>query len=117
MKKEIKNLIRNWSYVFSIFWEIDKKSTFIFCLIIVIYGFVPFTQAYLTKLFLEYLQIDKEVNPNIIIIITMIFIGRYLLTFIFDFLYYEINAEYLEYILRYRIENEISLSMTYALLK
>lgn len=87
----------------------DRKTTTLFYMTAVISAFVPVASAYFLKLLIDYLQLTQKSLPTTIpVIIAVVLAARYLVTFIDSIVYWGINQNYLDYIFRYELQNEIT---------
>ena len=88
----------------------DRRLVFWFYATAGIGALMPLTASIILKLLIDHLQIAQEtLQPTIPVVLAVILAARYLVTFLEDLIYYGINQSYLDYIFRYKLQNEITL--------
>src|SRR3989344_1923227 len=105
----IKQIAKNTGRLFSLAWNMDKKTTTLYYLTAAIGAFVPLASAYVLKLLIDYLQLTQNsITTTIPVIIAVVLAARYLVTFLDGIVYWGINQSYLDYVFRYKLQNEIT---------
>ncbi len=88
----------------------DARLTFLYYFTAAIGALAPIAGSYVLKLLIDYLQINQgSILPTVPLVIVMILAGRYLVTFLESVIYRGVNQSYLDYVFRYKLQNDISL--------
>lgn len=96
----------------------DRKITVLYYLTAAIGALVPLASSYLLKLLIDHLQLAQQsLLPTIPIIILVVLASRYVVTLAESVLYYGVNQSYLDYIFRYKLQNEITLQFHHKIQK
>ena len=105
----MKQISTNTKRLFKLAWQMDKRVTTLFYLTAAIGAFVPLASAYALKLLIDHLQIiQNSLETTIPVIIAVVLAGKYLVTFLDGIVYWGINKSYLDYVFRYKLQNEIA---------
>lgn len=105
----IKQIIKNTRRLFSLAWKMDRKITVLYYFTAAIGALVPLASAYVLKLLIDYLQIaQNSFVTTIPVIIAVVLAAQYLVTFLDSIVYWGINQSYLDYVFRYKLQNEIT---------
>src|SRR3972149_3328695 len=105
----LKQISTNTKRLFKLAWQMDKRVTTLFHLTAAIGAFVPLASAYALKLLIDHLQIiQNSLETTIPVIIAVVLAGKYLVTFLDGIVYWGINKSYLDYVFRYKLQNEIA---------
>jgi len=105
----LKQISTNTKRLFKLAWQMDKRVTTLFYLTAAIGAFVPLASAYALKLLIDHLQIiQNSLETTIPVIIAVVLAGKYLVTFLDGIVYWGINKSYLDYVFRYKLQNEIA---------
>ncbi len=105
----IQQIIKNAKSLLWLAWEMDKKVTLLYYFTAAIGGFIPLASAYALKLLVDYLQItQKSFSTTIPVILVVLLAARYLVIFLNSIVYWGINQSYLDYVFRYKLQNEIT---------
>ncbi len=87
----------------------DRKLTTLYYFTAAIGALVPLASAYVLKLLIDYLQIaQNSLITTVPVIIAVVLAARYLVTFLDGIVYWGINQSYLDYVFRYKLQNEIT---------
>lgn len=105
----IKQIAKNTRRLFNLAWRMDRKITTLYYFTAAIGALVPLASAYVLKLLIDYLQIaQNSFVTTVPVIIAVVLAARYLVTFLDGIVYWGINQSYLDYVFRYKLQNEIS---------
>ena len=105
----IRQIAKNTRRLFSFAWKMDRRTTMLFYLTAAIGALVPLISAYLLKLLIDYLQVTQNsFVATVPVIIAVVLATRYLVASLDGIVYYGINQNYLDYIFRYKLQNEIT---------
>ncbi|MCT4612343.1 MAG: ABC transporter ATP-binding protein/permease [Clostridia bacterium] len=105
MMKNIKDTSKSLVKVLKIMWSADKKSSIKYYLVLVLKIMLPITLSYLLKNFVDYLTFNNgKLNLNYAIM----FLGSiYLFSSINKYMYSIYYKQYLDYIIRNKVQNEV----------
>ena len=107
--KTLKEIARNTRRMFALAWQTDARITFLYYLSSSVGAMVPLAIAWILKILIDALQTTQQLhNPSIPIIVVIVLAARYLITFADGIIYYGFNQSYLDYLFRYKLQNEIS---------
>lgn len=112
LKKKIsfQDLFKSSQVLFKIAWQTDKRTVFLFFLTAFLGGLVALATSWVLKLLIDQLQAEqREALTTIPMIIVFTLVARYVVTLAADLLYQTYQINYLDYILRYKLQNAISL--------
>jgi len=105
----IKQITKNTRRLFNLAWKMDRKLTTLYYFTAAIGALVPLASAYVLKLLIDYLQIaQNSLITTVPVIIAVVLAARYLVTFLDGIVYWGINQSYLDYVFRYKLQNEIT---------
>jgi ATP-binding cassette, subfamily B, bacterial len=105
----IKQIAKNTRRLFQLAWRMDRKITTLYYFTAAIGALAPLGSAYVLKLLIDYLQIaQNSLITTIPVIIAVVLAARYLVTFLDGIVYWGINQSYLDYVFRYKLQNEIT---------
>src|SRR3989344_1864107 len=105
----IKQITKNIKRLFKLAWRMDRKITTLYYLTAGVGALVPLASAYAGKLLIDYLQITQNSFATTIPVnITIVLAARYLVTFLDGIVYWGINQSYLDYVFRYKLQNEVT---------
>src|SRR3989338_6299462 len=103
----LKQISTNTKRLFKLAWQMDKRVTTLFYLTAAIGAFVPLASAYALPILIDHLQIiQNSLETTIPVIIAVVLAGKYLVTFLDGIVYWGINKSYLDYVFRYKLQNE-----------
>ena len=106
----MKQLAENTKRLLKLAWETDRKTTFLYYLTAAIGALTPLASAYVLKLLIDNLQlVQNSLIVTIPVIITVVLASRYLISFSDGIIYWGINQSYLDYVFRYKLQNEVTL--------
>ena len=110
IKTIVSEIHSNLRKLLKIAWKMDKRITFLYYATAAIGALVPVTASIVLKLLIDNLQISQQsVAPAVSIIVVFILASIYLVSLIEDLVYWNFNQSYLDYLFRYKLQNEISL--------
>jgi len=108
----LKKLFRNIGLLFKLALKMDRKTTVLFFLTEAAAAFVPLASAYALKIMIDNLQITLPSQSAAVVAIPLIVIGalaaQYLINLANSLVFYTFNQSYLDYILRYKLQNEVT---------
>src|SRR3989344_3534524 len=105
----LRQIAKNTKRLFGLAWKMDRRLTTLYYLTTAIGALFPLASAYVLKLLIDYLQVSQNsFNTTVPIIIVVVLAGRYLATFLDSIIYSGINNSYLDYVFRYKLQNEIT---------
>jgi ATP-binding cassette, subfamily B, bacterial len=105
----IKQIAKNTRRLFQLAWRMDRKITTLYYFTAAIGALAPLASAYVLKLLIDYLQIaQNSLITTIPVIIAVVLAARYSVTFLDGIVYWGINQSYLDYVFRYKLQNEIT---------
>ena len=108
--RAIGQIIQNTQRLLGLAWRMDRRITTLYYLTAVVGAIVPVASAYALKLLIDHLQIaQNSLVETIPVIIAVVLAARYLVFFLDNAVYWGINKSYLDYVFRYKLQNEISL--------
>ena len=106
----IKQIAENTKRLFKLAWGMDRKTTILYYFTAAIGALIPLASAYVLKLLIDHIQLaQNSFSTTIPIVITVVLAARYLVTFLDGIVYWGINQSYLDYIFRYKLQNEVTL--------
>lgn len=105
----IRQVAKNTKRLFSLAWKMDRRLTTLYYLTTAVGALFPLASAYVLKLLIDYLQVTQNsFTTTVPIIIVVVLAGKYLATFLDSIIYSGINNSYLDYVFRYKLQNEIT---------
>lgn len=105
----IRQVTKNLRRLLYFAWKTDPVITSLYYLTTIIGALVPLSSAYVLKLLIDHLQIaERSFALTIPVVVAVLLAARYLVTFLENIVYYGINGSYLDYIFRYKLQNEIT---------
>lgn len=106
----IKQIAQNTKRLFILAWETDRKITALYYLTAAIGALAPLTSAYILKLLIDHLQFaQNSLITTVPVVIAVVLAGKYIISFLDGIVYWGINQSYLDYIFRYKLQNEVTL--------
>jgi ABC-type multidrug transport system fused ATPase/permease subunit len=94
-------------------WEMDKATTLLFYLTGIIGAIIPILIAFLYQYLIDELVVVEQEGLQVIPIAVISLLGlRYLLRIFEDFLLWSYNRGYLDYLLRYKLQNKINIEFS-----
>ena len=106
----LKQIGKNAQLLFSFAWAMDSKLTALYYLTAALGALAPLAASYVLKLLIDYLQqAQNSFTTTVPVIIAVTLAARYLVTFLDGIVYWGINQSYLDYVFRYKLQNEITL--------
>jgi len=106
----IKRILRGAKKLLNLAWQMDKKITILYYFSAAIGALVPLAASIIFKLLIDYLQAAQSANlVTVPIIITFSLSSWYLVTLIENLVYFGYNQDYLDFLFRYKLQNEITL--------
>lgn len=101
---------RNTRKMLSLAWQMDKRITALYYLTAGIGALIPLAASYVVKLLIDNLQSAQAgITPKIPLIVIFVLAARYLVTLIENIVYWGYNQTYLDYLFRYKLQNQITL--------
>lgn len=105
----IKEMLKDTQFLFRIGWEADKATLSLYYVTAVLGGLITLGTSWILKILIDKLQVAQaEALTTIPLIITFTLVARYLVTFIQDLFYHTYHFSYLDYVLRYHLQNAIT---------
>lgn len=105
----MRQITENTKRLFGLAWKMDKKTTTLYYFTAAVGALVPLASAYVLKLLIDYLQFEQgSLITTVPVIIAVVLAARYLVTFLDGIIYWGINQSYLDYVFRYKLQNEIT---------
>jgi len=99
----LRRLARNTRHLFAFAWRMDKTITILYNLTAAASALTPLAASYVLKLLIDHLQ-----QPTVPVIVAVVLAARYLVGFLDGLIYWSVNQNYLDYIFRYKLQNEIT---------
>lgn len=91
-------------------WAMDKRITFLYYFTAAVGALIPIGVNFLLKLLIDHLQLAQaSIIPTVSLILVFVLTARYLVSLVGDLVYWSYNQSYLDYIFRYKLQNEITL--------
>lgn len=91
-------------------WQMDKRITTLYYLTAGICALIPLAASYAVKLLIDYLQAAQAgITTTIPLIVVFALAARYIVTLIENIVYWGYNQTYLDYLFRYKLQNEVTL--------
>jgi len=104
------DVFRNICKMLALAWEIDKKITAQYYLTAAIGALIPLAASYVVKLLIDNLQrAQSGVMPVVPLIVICVLAARYLVTLTENIIYWGYNQTYLDYLFRYKLQNQFTL--------
>lgn len=105
----IKQIAKNIGRLLRLAWQMDPKTTALFYLTATVNALVPLAAAYVLKLLIDHLQLAQNAFATTVpVIVVVVLAARYLVAFLDSVVYAGINQSYLDYVFRYKLQNEIT---------
>ncbi|MDP2669073.1 MAG: ABC transporter ATP-binding protein [bacterium] len=105
----LKQISKNIYRLFELAWKMDRKTTVLYYLTASIGALIPLASSYMLKLLIDYLQLaQKTLLPTVPVIIIVVIAARYFVTLFEGVVYWGINQSYLDYIFRYKLQNDVA---------
>lgn len=104
----IREVARNTRRLFGVALEADKTVTILYYITAFVGALTPLASAFVFKLLIDYLQASQSFVLGVPSILIMIVASVYVVNLIENIIYWGINVSYLDYILRYRLQNEFT---------
>ena len=90
-------------------WKMDAKVTFLYNLTAALSALSPLAASFVLKLLIDHLQqAQHSLAPTVPVILAVVLAARYLVGFLDGLIYWSLNQNYLDYIFRYKLQNEIT---------
>lgn len=106
----IKQIAKNTKRLFKLAWETDRRITILYYFTAAIGALTPLASAYILKLLIDHLQFAQNSLITVVpVIIVLALAARYIVSFLDGIIYWGINQSYLDYIFRYKLQNEVTL--------
>lgn len=106
----LKHLLTNLKKMLAVAWQMDKKITALYYFTAAIGALVPLAASFVLKLLIDHLQTAQTAALNTIpLIIIFVLASRYLITLVENLVYWGYNQTYLDYLFRYKLQNEVTL--------
>lgn len=105
----IQQVARSTRRLFQIAVETDLVVTVLYYLTAGIGALIPLASAFVFKLLIDHLQTEQGLAFSTPLVVVAILASFYVVTFIESIVFWAINISYLDYILRYRLQNEITI--------
>jgi len=106
----LKQILINSKKLFGLAYRTDKKLLILYLITTVIGALVPLGFSLIYKLLLDSLEFSHDASlSSIPFIIIALLAGQYLIGLANSLIFWAFNQTYLDYILRYKLQNEITL--------
>jgi len=106
----LKQMAGNTRKLLNLAWNMDKKITILYYSTAAIGALVPLATSFASKFLIDQLQISQTSVVNTIpFILIFILATRYLITLFESVIYGSYNQTYLDYLFRYKLQNEVTL--------
>jgi ATP-binding cassette, subfamily B, bacterial len=106
----LTQIAKNTVRLFNLAWSMDRRITTLYYLTAAIGALVPLTSAYVLKLLIDQLQLTQgSLIPTVPVIIAVILAVRYIVTLLDGVIYGGLHLNYLDYVFRYKLQNEITM--------
>ena len=106
----LKEVSGNTRKMLTLAWKMDRKITVLYYLTAGIGALIPLAASYVVKLLIDNLQnAQAGVTPTVPLLIVFILAARYLVTLVENIVYWGYNQTYLDYLFRYKLQNQITL--------
>jgi ABC-type multidrug transport system fused ATPase/permease subunit len=104
------DIFRNTRKMLSLAWEIDKNITLLYYLTAGVGALIPLGASYVVKLLIDNLQkAQSDIATVVPLVIVFVLAARYLITLVENIVYWGYNQSYLDYLFRYKLQNNITL--------
>ena len=106
----VRRVAGNTRNLFAFTWRMDKTVTLLYYLTAALSALTPLAASYVLKLLIDHLQQVQQhsVTPTVPVILAVVLAARYLVGFLDGLIYWSLNQSYLDYIFRYKLQNEIT---------
>src|SRR3989344_1371491 len=105
----ILSVAKNTRRLFQLALKMDRRLTYLYYFTSTIGAFVPLGITYVTKLIIDHLQLAQRDVVAVIPFVIIVLLGaRYLISLFDNVVYSGINNSYLDYVFRYKLQNEIA---------
>ncbi|MBI4137168.1 ABC transporter ATP-binding protein, partial [Candidatus Roizmanbacteria bacterium] len=105
----IQQVIQNTKKLLRLSWNMDKRLTALYYFTAGIGAMTPVAISYFLKLLIDYLQSAQQISATVPLIVIIVLAARYAAGLFEDLVYWTFNQSYLDYLFRYKLQNEISL--------
>jgi ATP-binding cassette, subfamily B, bacterial len=106
----LRQIAKNTFRLFRLAWRMDRKVTILYYLTAGIGALVPLASAYILKLLIDHLQLaQNSLIATVPVIIAVILAVRYVVTLLEGVVYHGLHQSYLDYVFRYKLQNEITM--------
>ena len=107
---QIRQIIKNTKRLFVFAWRMDPRITFLYYLTAAIGAMVPVASAFALKLLIDNLQLTQgSMVATVPAILVLILSARYVVTLFDGVIYGGVHRSYLDYVFRYKLQNEITM--------
>lgn len=110
IRTTILSVLKNLSKLLSFAWKTDKVLTFGFFTTAALSAFFPIITSYIYKLFVDNLIGVQGIAVTIPFILIILLGARFVVNITWDFINWGLRNTYFDYLLRYKIQNKLSLS-------
>jgi ATP-binding cassette subfamily B protein len=102
-------IAKSLKVLFRIVWQADKRTLILYFLTAVIGGLIALGTSWVLKLLIDELQEGQAAAPTTVpMIIVFVLVARYLMTLVQDLVYQTYHHFYLDYLLRYQLQNAVT---------
>jgi len=99
----------NTRRLFAFAWRMDKTVTLLYNLTAALSALSPMAASYALKLLIDHLQqAQHSLAATVPTILAVVLAARYLVGFLDGIIYWSFNQSYLDYVFRYKLQNEIT---------
>ena len=105
----LRRVAGNTRNLFAFAWRMDKKVTLLYNLTAALSALSPLAGSYVLKLLIDHLQqAQHSLAPTVPVVLAVVLAARYLVGFLDGLIYWSLNQNYLDYMFRYKLQNEIT---------
>lgn len=105
----LRHILATSRKLLALAWRMDARLTFLYYSTAAIGALVPLASSYILKLLIDDLEQRQNAFPiTIPVIIVVILAARYLVSFVDNVIFWGINQSYLDYVFRYKLQNELT---------
>jgi ATP-binding cassette subfamily B protein len=104
----IKNVFANLRRMLLFSWNTDKFLTFGYYSSSGIAAFFPIITSYIFKVFIDEVVNSQGITASVPIILVAVLGSRYVTNFVWDFVSWIIKDTYFDYLLRYKLQNNLN---------
>ncbi len=105
----LKDIFKSTIVLLHIAWQADKVTVFLYYFTAVIGGLIGLAVSWVIKILIDQLQTGQiEGLTSVPYIIVFTLMARYVVSLVQDLMYYTYHTSYLDYLLRYKLQNAVT---------